>query len=294
MLPPNEHPQPARAPHPAAPAAISSSATATAAPVPAAPPSALPAPRILPPTWPAGIQKSTTPPPPAPPAPATTPAAQSAIPHPPSAIPRPQSAIRHPQSAFARVAPAWRYLGLAHATYALFETASGLVLLDRRAAHERIWFERLRDQFRSGEVPSQRLLLPVPVELDAIATALLLDRLDFFNRHGFEITEFGRNFFRIESVPVWMEPADAEPFVRDLLGALREGRLQDKSIDLARDELARLAIAKAIRLPATLGESEIRSTLGHLFACETPLTSPTGRPTFIELSQSELARRFAR
>jgi DNA mismatch repair protein MutL len=199
-----------------------------------------------------------------------------------------------PGTAFPRTAPAWRYLGLAHSTYALFETASGLVLLDRRAAHERIWFERLRGQFRSGEVPSQRLLLPVPVELDAIATALLLDRLDFFNRHGFEIAEFGRNFFRIESVPAWMEPADAEPFVRDLLGALREGRLQDKSIDLARDELARLAVAKAIRLPAMVGESEIRSTLGHLFACETPLTSPAGRPTFIELTQSELARRFAR
>jgi DNA mismatch repair protein MutL len=219
---------------------------------------------------------------------------QSAIHLPPPAIRGPQSAARNPQSAIPCAAPAWRYLGLAHATYALFETAAGLVLLDRRAAHERIWFERLRDQFRSGEVPSQRLLLPVPVELDAIATALLLDRLDFFNRHGFEITGFGRNFFRIESVPDWMEPADAEPFVRDLLGALREGRLQDKSIDLARDGLARLAVARAIRLPAAVNEAEIRSILGRLFACETPLTSPSGRPTFIELSQSELDRRFAR
>ncbi len=227
------------------------------------------APRILPPQPPAGIRQQ---PPPAGPAA-------------PGAAAPPQA--RNPHSV-------WRYLGLAHSTYALFETASGLALLDRRAAHERIWFERLRDQFRSGDVPGQRLLLPVPVELDAIATALLLDRLDFFNRHGFEITEFGRNFFRIESVPAWMEPADADPFVRDLLGALREGRLQDKNIDIARDELARLAIAKAIRLPATVSESEIRSVLAQLFSCQTPLTSPSGHPTFIEIPRSELARRFAK
>ncbi len=187
---------------------------------------------------------------------------------------------------------AWRFLALAHGSYALFETPAGLVLLDRRAAHERIWFERLQAQFRAGDVPSQRLLLPVPVELDAIATALLLDRLAFFNGHGFEVVEFGRNFFRIESVPVWMEPADAEPFVRDLLGALREGRLQEKNLDVARDELARLAVAKAIRLPDAASEAELRGVLTQLFACRTPLTSPSGRPTQIELSHGELARRF--
>jgi DNA mismatch repair protein MutL len=186
----------------------------------------------------------------------------------------------------------WRFLGLAHGAYALFETTAGLVLLDRRAAHERIWFERLQAQFRAGAVPSQRLLLPVPVELDPIATALLLDRLEFFNGHGFEIVEFGRNFFRIESVPVWMAVADAEPFVRDLLGALRDGRLQDKNVDVARDELARLAVAKAIRLHDQAGEVELQAVLAQLFACRTPLTSPSGRPTQIEFSLGELERRF--
>jgi len=187
---------------------------------------------------------------------------------------------------------AWRFLGLAHGAYALFETPAGLVLLDRRAAHERIWFERLQAQFRGGAVPSQRLLLPVPLELDPIATALLLDQLAFFNVHGFEIVEFGRNFFRIEGVPLWMEPADAEPFMRDLLGALREGRLQGKAVDLARDELARLAVAKAIRLPETASETELHGVLTQLFACRTPLSSPSGRPTQIELSHGELTRRF--
>ena len=212
------------------------------------------------------------------------------------AVPNPQSvpaaaplAPRHPPAAAPR---AWRYVGLAHGTYALFETAAGLVLLDRRAAHERVWYERLREQFRQGAVPSQRLLLPVPVELDPIGAALLLDRLEFLHDHGFEIGEFGRNFFRIEAVPAWMEPADAEPFLRDILGALREGRLPEKNPDLAREELARLAAAKAVRLPTSAGEAEVHALAGQLFATRTPLTSPAGRPTYIELNHAELARRF--
>ena len=165
-------------------------------------------------------------------------------------------------------------------------------MLDRRAAHERIWYERLRDEFRAGAVPSQRLLLPVPLEVDAIAAALLLDRLKFLQSHGFEVGEFGRNFFRIEAVPAWMEPADAEPFLRDLLGAFREGTIPDQNTELARDELARLAAAKAVRLPEIAGEWELRAVMAQLFATRMPLTSPAGHPTYIELNHGELARRF--
>jgi DNA mismatch repair protein MutL len=195
-------------------------------------------------------------------------------------------------SASASTLPSWRFVGLAHGNIAIFETPAGLVLLDRRAAHERIWFERLRAQFRAGAVPSQRLLLPIPLEVDAIAAALLLDRRALLHGHGFEIAEFGRNFFRVEAVPEWLEPADAEPFLRDLIGALREGSIPDQNADLAHEALARLAAAKAVRLPEAAGEAELRTVLGQLFATRTPLTSPAGRPTYVELNHGELARRF--
>ena len=196
------------------------------------------------------------------------------------------------RSASSPTVPHWRFVGLAHGNYAVFETAAGLVLLDRRAVHERIWFERLREQFRAGAVPSQRLLLAIPLELDAIAAALLLDRLEFLNGHGFELAEFGRNFFRVEAVPAWMEPSDAEPFLRDLLGAFRDGSIPDRDTVLARDELARLAAGRAIRLPDRADEGELRRLVAELFATRSPLTSPSGRPTYIELNHSELARRF--
>ena len=204
------------------------------------------------------------------------------------------SALRPQPSGAAGAGRAWRFLGQAHGVYALFETPAGIVLLDRRAAHERVWFERLQEQFRSGSVSSQRLLLPVPVELDPVATSLLVDGRKFLLAHGFEVAEFGRNFFRIESVPSWMEPADAEPFLRDVLGAMREGRLQERNPDLAREELARLAAAKAIRLPLSAGAEENLDLVRQLFATRSPLTSPAGRPTYVELGHSELDRRFQR
>jgi len=208
----------------------------------------------------------------------------------PAPVPsRPASPATAP--AIPPTAPAWRFLGLAHGRYALFESLAGIVLLDRKAAHERVWFERLRKQFRAGGIPSQRLLLPVPLPLDPIASAMLLDHLAFLNGHGFEIAEFGKDFFRIESVPAWMEPADAEPFLRDLLGAFRDGRMPADNLDLARDDLARLAASKAVR-PSAAGEEEMRSLLAGLFATSHPLVSPAGRPTYLELNHGELARRF--
>jgi DNA mismatch repair protein MutL len=188
----------------------------------------------------------------------------------------------------------WRFLGAAHSDYALFEAPGGIVVLDRRAAHERVWFERLQGEFARGEVASQRLLFALPVELDAIASALLTDRLKFLHQHGLEVGEFGRNFFRIEAVPVWLEPADAEHFLRDVIGLMREGRLDEHKSDLAHEELARLAAQQAVRLPTAVNETEALALIARLFACSQPHTSPAGRPTHFELTRGELARRFQR
>ncbi len=188
----------------------------------------------------------------------------------------------------------WRFLGTAHGDYALFESPAGLVVVDRRAAHERVWFERLQGQFARNELASQRLLFAIPVELDAIGSALLLDRLDWLAKHGMEVGEFGRNFFRIEAVPSWLEPEAAEDFLRDVIGLIRDGQLDEKNPRLAEEELARLAAQKAVRLPESTNETDALALLARLFACTQPHTSPAGRPTHFELSRGDLAKRFQR
>jgi DNA mismatch repair protein MutL len=213
--------------------------------------------------------------------------------HAPATSLAPHAAPRSSPSSAPRLL-GWRFLGTAHGDYAVFESPGGVVMLDRRAAHERVWFERLQRQFRQREVASQRLLFAIPVELDAIASALLTDRLKFLHAHGFEVAEFGRNFFRIEALPTWLEPETAELFLRDIIGLMREGRLDEKRTELAEEELARLAALKAVRLPETVNEPEALALVAQLFACTQPHTSPLGRPTHFELSRGELAKRFQR
>ncbi|WP_415908248.1 DNA mismatch repair endonuclease MutL [Oleiharenicola sp. Vm1] len=208
------------------------------------------------------------------------------------AIRPPHSEIRLPPGA-SRLA-GWRFLGTAHGDFALFESPAGVVIVDRRAAHERVWFERLVAQFATGQVESQRLLFAVPVELDPVASAMLLDRLPWLARHGVDVAEFGRNFFRIEAMPSWLEPEGAERFLRDVLALMRDGRLDEKNPRLAEDEFARLAAQKAVRLPDTISEADALALVAQLFACAQPHTSPQGRPTHFELSRGELARRFQR
>jgi DNA mismatch repair protein MutL len=186
----------------------------------------------------------------------------------------------------------WRFLGTAHGSYALFETAHGLVLLDRRAAHERIWYERLKSQFSSGGVAVQRLLLTISIELNPVASAVLSDNLGFLRSHGVEVAEFGKNFFLVEALPDWMEPGAADGFIRDVVGALREGRMPGADLDLARDELARLAASKAVRMGPMAGEAEALAVVRELFTTSSPVSGPSGHPTFVELNHGELARRF--
>jgi DNA mismatch repair protein MutL len=186
----------------------------------------------------------------------------------------------------------WEFLGVFQGTICLFETAQGLVLLDRRAAEQRIWYERLIRDFRSGEVAAQRLLFAVPLELDPIGGAILADHLEFFESHGFEIALFGRNFFRIEGVPPWLESEEVEVFVRDLVDMIRQGRLSGRKPDLAGETLAKAAALRLAGRSAIPDKETISTLVEALFSCEIPQSSPAGRPTYFELDSSELNRRF--
>ena len=219
------------------------------------------------------------------PPPASLTAARPA-PAPPPPAPRPEPApmprVTH-----------WRALGALDGGYTLFETSGGLIILDRRAASERVWFERLLGQYRSGRVETQRLLLPLPLELDPVAAATLRDSIEHLRAHGVEIEPFGRDFFRIEGVPAFLAPAEADVFVRDILGLLRGGQSAGRGTAMSDEELARAAASRAAAAAAgPMPAAAVEALVVDLLRCHTPHTSPAGRPTFIEISAAELLRRF--
>ena len=140
--------------------------------------------------------------------------------------------------------------------------------------------------------PSQNLLIPHPIELEPLASETLKSQLEQLNTQGFHIEEFGRNIYRIESVPVWLSPDQAEEFVRDYIDLVRLRSGARKQSELGTEALARLAIKDSYRRNDLLNESTVEQLAKELLACETPHTSPFGKPTFNEIDWNEWQRRF--
>lgn len=188
--------------------------------------------------------------------------------------------------------PEWRLVALLKKRYALFETNRGLLMLHIRHADQRVRFERICKEKQAAKIPGQSLLIPHPVELEPLASEILKLQLDQLNTQGFHIEEFGRNIYRIESVPIWLAPNQAEEFIRDYvdLVRLRSGARKQGVFDL--EALARLAVKDSYRRNDLLDESSVRQLAKELLNCDTPHTSPFGKPTFNEIDWSEWQRRF--
>lgn len=193
------------------------------------------------------------------------------------------------ESTFVR---SWRFVGWAQGELALFDTESGIVMLDVRAAQKRIWYERLLTAYEHHTVESQALLLPIPIELDPVSSAVLGDNMELLEGYGVQASPFGRNFFRIESVPAWLPEGEANAYVGDLVDLLRRGELSDKKSNANQELLAKHASSRVARGMVLPDETELPNLLDELFETTNPLADPDGRPAFIEIARSELNRRF--
>jgi DNA mismatch repair protein MutL len=186
----------------------------------------------------------------------------------------------------------WRYLGRAQQRYWLFDSPGGIILLHLGAAYQRLHYERILKSLEQQQAQSQDLMFPATMELDPISCRLLDDHSEWFQQRGFGIEPFGRNLYRLRSVPEWFEPAEGETFLRDFLQLLEERGWKKHDENAMQDKIARLAAKKLSRhKPSSIGEEPL-DLLARLLACSEPLRDPEGRPTFIELKASDLARRF--
>jgi DNA mismatch repair protein MutL len=205
-----------------------------------------------------------------------------------------------PPSSSAPVAPThapavrlgWRLLSRLREERAVFETPTGLAILDIGAAHQRVLYESILAQFTAQKPVSQPLLVPLSIELDPLPAAVLKERLPLLVSAGFDFEEYGRNFWRIQALPAWLEPEAALAFVRDLLAemARREGDFGRPS--LAYDALAKIAVNKARRKGDSLSDAELMELVQSLFRTAQPGTCPRGRRTYVEWTDADLTRRF--
>ena len=190
--------------------------------------------------------------------------------------------------------PSWRLISILKGQYGLFDTPRGLVMLHLRYADQRVRFERILKSYKESTPPSQRLLIPHTVELEPLASEALLTHLDLINNQGFQVEEFGRHFYRIEALPAWLELEQAEGFVRDMVDLLRQRGGSRKQSELVWESVAKLAVKGSYRRKDNVSEAAVQQLAETLLACETPHTSPFGKPTFSEISWSEWERRFGK
>jgi len=207
----------------------------------------------------------------------------------PSAAPAPISPAPAPAPA---VRLGWRLLARLREDRAVFETPTGLAVLDLGAAHQRVLYEDILARFNDGRPVSQPLLVPLSMELEPLPGAVLKERLPLLTSAGFDFEEYGRNFWRIQALPAWLEPGQVLAFVRDLLAemARREGDFGRPS--LAYDALARIAVQKARRKGDGLSDGELHELVQALFRTAQPATCPRGRRTYVEWTDADLGRRF--
>ena len=187
----------------------------------------------------------------------------------------------------------WKFLSRLREERAVFETPTGLAILDIGAAHQRILYEAILKQFSEQTPLSQPLLIPLNLELEPLPATVLKEKNDLLTAAGFSFEEYGRNFWRINALPSWLNPEESLIFIRDLLAemARREGDFGKPA--LAYDALARMAVIKARRKGDALSDHELLQLVHKLFQTSQPGVDPRGHKTYIEWTDADLSRRLS-
>jgi DNA mismatch repair protein MutL len=182
----------------------------------------------------------------------------------------------------------FRLIGMLQQRFVLLESADGLVVFDPKAAHDRIFYEKLLQQHQAG-LETQGLLVPVLLEMDPRDHDLVLRERLAFQDAGIEVEAFGGNTLQVRSLPACLEITDPRPFLSALLDEL----LHDPApgARFAFDRFAKILAKKAANLvePRLI---EAQPLLVRLFRCDLPYCASDGRPTLSEFSMKDLERRF--
>lgn len=187
-----------------------------------------------------------------------------------------------------------RVLGQFKRAYIVCEDASGLIVIDQHAAHERIGFERLRQLYQRDQKETQSLLFGQRIELDAVQSECLEEHLDFFAEAGFEIQSFGGSSYAIKSVPAVLEDADHEELVRDALAELETLGRSERVEEAVESVLSRMACHSVVRGPTPLTDEECESLLEQMDEIDFRANCPHGRPVYYRIGLEELEKSFDR
>jgi DNA mismatch repair protein MutL len=185
-------------------------------------------------------------------------------------------------------------LGQVLGCYLVCSSRRGLALIDQHAAHERVAFEKLRQELSSGEVQRQSLLIPQTIEVSAGESMLLESKLPALAQLGFVLEPFGAAAYAITAVPALLPEGDYRQGVRQMLAELAEVEKSEKLRQHLEERLASIACHSVIRANRKLEMSEMRALLRELDRIEFATQCPHGRPVLLEFGSQDLEKMFKR
>ncbi|MEO9516180.1 MAG: DNA mismatch repair endonuclease MutL [Paracoccaceae bacterium] len=184
--------------------------------------------------------------------------------------------------------------GQVHENYIVAQTADGMVIVDQHAAHERLVYEKLKDQMAQTGVARQALLIPEIVELSSNEVALLLEYADDLSRMGLMVEAFGGDAIAVRETPAILGTVNATKLLRDILDELTDGEVSFQVQARVEAILSRVACHGSIRSGRRMRAEEMNALLREMEATPHSGQCNHGRPTYVELKLKDIERLFGR
>lgn len=190
--------------------------------------------------------------------------------------------------------PLYKFIGIAFSTYIIIEMDKELYIIDQHAAHERIMYEKIKENYYSDDKKdSQLMLLPDIINLSHKDMQIAKDNMDIFEKAGFVLEEFGENTIKLTGVPNVCIDLDTKELFLETLDEINTVARTAKQ-EIEEKFIATVACKAAVKANMALTKEEVDNLMRQLLVLPNPFTCPHGRPTAIKMTKADIEKKFSR
>ena len=177
----------------------------------------------------------------------------------------------------------YKYIGILFRTYIIVEIENELYLIDQHAAHERVLYEQIKENYKNHiEQGSQLMLIPKIVNLTHKEMEFVKENEELFKKTGFDIEKFGENSLKINGIPNLEYRAKTQNIFLDILDEMLSSE-RTAIKDIEERFIATVACKAAVKANMDLSPQEVDNLIQSLLKLNNPYTCPHGRPTTIKI-----------
>jgi len=187
----------------------------------------------------------------------------------------------------------YKYIGTVFSTYIILEVEEEMYILDQHAAHERIMYEKVKENYYNGNKDCQMMLLPDVINLTNKDICILRENKEIFEKAGFVVEEFGDKTVKLMGVPSHCMEMDTKSLFLDILDEIDTVARTERQ-EIEEKFIATVACKSAVKANMHLEVEEVITLLDTLMQLPNPFTCPHGRPTAIKMTKNDIEKKFNR